>query len=74
VRISSAVVARSNRALVLQETGYGSVIYFPEEDVSLDRLQPTNDRTTCPFKGEANYFAARDAVTAPPIAWTYPAL
>ncbi len=74
VRISDTVIAGSNRALVLQETGYESAIYFPPEDVTLDRMQATSDRTTCPFKGEANYFADRNAAAEPPVAWTYPAV
>ena len=68
------VLASSNRALELQEASYESVIYFPREDVSLDLMQPSSDRTTCPFKGEASYFSAPDAGTGSPIAWTYPAV
>ena len=65
------VLASSKRALVLEETGYGPVVYFPPEDIVAERLSPIEHLTTCPFKGEAHYFANRDAPAEPPVAWTY---
>ena len=73
-RLGDIVLADSTRAQVLNETGFEPVIYFPSEDVSMGNLLPTDDRTTCPFKGEARYFVSAVAKDARPIAWTYPAV
>ncbi len=71
-RVGAIVLANSNRALVLGETGYETVIYFPREDVFLGRMQSTSDKTTCPFKGEARYFAQANDAKNQAVAWTYP--
>lgn len=68
------VLAQSRRALVVEETGYERVIYFPPTDVSMQRLIQTDDRSTCPFKGEARYFVHAMNVNTQPIAWTYPSV
>src|SRR4030095_8593376 len=46
----------SRRVLLLRETGHLPVYYFPPEDVRADLLQPTDQHTRCPFKGEASYW------------------
>ncbi len=69
-RLGDTVLADSENALVLREANYPPVIYFPRDDVSLSRLVATDTSTTCPFKGDASYFAATDPATD--IAWTYP--
>ena len=74
VRVGGTVVASSRRALVLKESGYEPVVYFPSDDVVADWLTPIDRLTTCPFKGEAHYFADRDAETDEPVAWTYPSV
>ena len=73
-QLSELVLATSTRTKVLKETGYEPVIYFPAEDVSMSHLTQTDDRTTCPFKGEARYFVNATAEDGRPIAWTYPAV
>ena len=69
-RIGDEVLADSAGALILQEANYPPVVYFPREDVSLTRLVETDSKTTCPFKGQAAYFAVSGA--RDDIAWTYP--
>jgi uncharacterized protein (DUF427 family)/putative intracellular protease/amidase len=49
-------VAESRNALLLRETGLAPVTYFPIDDVRMDLLEPSDHRTTCPFKGEATYW------------------
>ena len=56
VHDGDVVLADSHKTLIVEETGYERVIYFPPEDVSTERLVQTEDRSTCPFKGEARYF------------------
>ncbi len=74
VRDGDVVLADSHRTRLVEETGYERVIYFPPEDVSLERLIQNDDRTTCPFKGEARYFVHAAAKNGQPLAWTYPSV
>ena len=73
-RDGDAVLADSHETLIVEETGYERVIYFPPEDVSTKRLVQTEDRTTCPFKGEARYFVNGVTNNGQPLAWTYPSV
>ncbi len=66
-QLGGRLLADSENVLIVEESGYGEVVYFPPQDVSLDLLSETDSRTTCPFKGEASYFSAED--TKPDIAW-----
>lgn len=68
-----ALLADSGDALVLQESNYAPVVYFPRADVRLDRLVETKTKTTCPFKGEASYFRIDAVDECDDVAWTYPA-
>jgi uncharacterized protein (DUF427 family) len=58
VRVSfgGAVIADSRAALRVEETGHGPVHYVPEKDVRMDLLQPTANKTYCPFKGDCSYW------------------
>ncbi len=74
VRDGDVVLADSRKTLIVEETGYERVIYFPPEDVSMEHLFQTEDRSTCPFKGEARYFVHNVAKNGQPLAWTYPSV
>jgi uncharacterized protein (DUF427 family) len=56
-RWGGEVVAESQDALLLRETGLPPVTYFPIDDVRLDLLHRTEHHTRCPFKGEASYWS-----------------
>jgi adenylate cyclase len=56
VVFNGETVAHSDRVLVMHETGYRPVAYVPREDVRMDLLQPTEQHTHCPFKGDASYW------------------
>jgi acyl-CoA thioesterase-2 len=73
-RFRGAIVADSERALVVTETKHDAVVYFPREDVHLEHLKRTDHQTFCPFKGDASYWTLRvgDDV-AENIAWSYEA-
>ena len=47
--------------------------YFPPDSVKRDYLQESDTHTTCPWKGEANYYTVvvSDAVNKD-AAWYYP--
>jgi uncharacterized protein (DUF427 family) len=74
VRVGQILVADSTTTLLVEETGYEPVVYFPPGEVSMDYLVQTEQRTTCPFKGEARYFVDISGKTSEPVAWTYPAV
>ncbi|MEU9628442.1 DUF427 domain-containing protein [Streptomyces luteogriseus] len=63
------VLAESDRALVLRETGCPERYYIPPEDVRLDLLKPSDTQTYCPFKGTASYWSRPDAED---LVWAYP--
>ena len=71
--LGNVLLADSGDALVLQESNYAPVVYFPRADVRLDRLVETETKTTCPFKGEASYFRIDAVDEGDDVAWTYPA-
>ena len=66
------LLAESTRALNLHEGEYPVVVYIPREDVSMDRLQRTEESTHCPFKGDASYWTiAVDGQEAENAVWSY---
>ena len=72
VRAGGAVIAESANALELQEGNYPVAIYFPRADVAMAFLDASDQRSTCPYKGEASYFGI--AAKSGPIenaVWTY---
>jgi uncharacterized protein (DUF427 family) len=58
VRLGDQILADSDRALRLEETGLPPRYYVPKDDVRMELLEPTTFHTTCPFKGEASYWTA----------------
>ncbi|HEY5431162.1 MAG TPA: DUF427 domain-containing protein [Solirubrobacteraceae bacterium] len=65
-------IARSDRALTLEEAGHGPVQYVPLADVDAAVLTGTEHETYCPYKGNASYYS----VTTPDgelenVIWTY---
>src|SRR5689334_7731649 len=57
VFFNGEVIADSKRALLLRETNITPVYYFPQEDVRMDLMTPTDLHTRCPYKGEASYWS-----------------
>jgi uncharacterized protein (DUF427 family) len=72
VRLGGRVLAATDGALKLDETGLPSRYYLPRNDVRMDLLRPTTFHTTCPFKGEASYWSIDiDGETHDGIVWSY---
>ncbi len=72
VRSAGAVIAESSRALELVEGTAPGVIYFPRDDIAMEFLDKTESSTTCPFKGQATYFAIHGkSGVLPDAAWSY---
>lgn len=72
VIVNGETIASTDRALALDEANYDRVIYFPPDDVRTELLQSSDSRTTCPFKGEARYYAAEIEGGNTDVAWFYP--
>jgi uncharacterized protein (DUF427 family) len=65
-------IGETTRALELSEAGLKPVAYIPREDVDMRLLDRTDRVTTCPYKGEANYYSIRDDNAHDDNAvWTY---
>ena len=67
MRINGETVADSKRALALTEGSLPMRWYIPREDISAE-LEPSERRTTCPFKGEATHFSVGGEEA---VAWSY---
>jgi uncharacterized protein (DUF427 family) len=67
VRINGRTVADSERALALTEGSLPMRWYIPREDISAE-LEPSERRTTCPFKGEATHYSVGGEEA---VAWSY---
>ncbi len=72
VAFNGATIADSKRTRLLRETGARPIYYFPREDVRMDLLERSDQRTHCPYKGDASYWSVRvgDRV-AEDAAWSY---
>lgn len=65
-------VARSSRALKMQEASYPPVYYVPLDDVDRAALSRTAQRTYCPYKGDASYYNVTVGIeSAENAVWAY---
>ena len=66
-------IADSKRVMLVRETGFLPVYYFPRDDVRSQRLVASAYRSQDPFKGEATYWSvAVGDRQADDAAWSYP--
>ncbi|MGB0683664.1 MAG: DUF427 domain-containing protein [Magnetovibrionaceae bacterium] len=73
VRFNQQIIADTARAQVLREGSRPAVYYLPLADVRQEYLDPTDHRTFCPFKGEANYWSIKvGEAFAENAIWGYP--
>jgi uncharacterized protein (DUF427 family) len=56
---AGVTLADTGRAVLLFETGLPIRPYVPLQDVDARRLEPSDTRTRCPYKGEAQYYHVR---------------
>ena len=68
VELDGQVLAASDRAVALDETGLPTRLYLPRDEVRMDLLSPSGTTSHCPFKGDATYFSAAGAKDA---FWVY---
>ena len=67
VRAGGDVVARSERPVVVAETGLPLRFYLPREDVLAD-LRPSATTASCQYKGESSYWSLD---TVEDVGWSY---
>lgn len=73
VVFADVTIADSKRAMLLHEFGRLPVFYFPMEDVRMDVMEATEQRTSSPLKGDASYWTMRIGNrVAENAAWSYP--
>lgn len=74
VSMGGAVVADSHSPVLLFETDLPTRFYFPRDDVRLDLLVPTSNRSACPYKGFAeDYWSMPGVPEGDNVAWSYAA-
>ena len=72
VLVAGRVIADTRNALTLKEASYQPVLYIPRADTEMSLLAPTDHRTHCPYKGDANYFTISvDGRSAENAVWSY---
>ncbi|MAF46797.1 MAG: DUF427 domain-containing protein [Rhodospirillales bacterium] len=59
IEFNGETIAESDRVIAVHESRLLPAYYFPIEDVHMDNLVPSDLRTLCAFKGEANYWDLR---------------
>ena len=71
--LAGDVIAESDAALVMHETGYPPRVYFPIAQVTAGVLERTDHKTHCPFKGDAAYWTvSAGGARLENGAWGYP--
>jgi len=72
VAIDGVELADSREPVLLFETGLPTRYYLPREDVRLGLLEPSSNRSRCPYKGATGqYWSVRGNPDATNIAWSY---
>ncbi|KIY73117.1 DUF427-domain-containing protein [Cylindrobasidium torrendii FP15055 ss-10] len=74
IKVDGVEIARTSRPLLVLETNLIPRFYVPLADCHLDLLTPSDLKTGCPYKGEANYFHIQATTSAPlreNLAWFY---
>ena len=57
VKVDGTVVAESSVFWMLIETGLPVRYYLPKTSANMELLEPTKTVTSCPYKGDANYYS-----------------
>lgn len=72
VEVDGEIIADSSEIIVVDEDRRPKRLYFPRVDVKAGVLQPSDTRSSCPFKGEASYFHLEvGGQTLKDAAWSY---
>lgn len=73
VIVAGETLAETRNPKLLFETGFPTRYYFPQQDVRMDLLEPSNLKTRCPYKGIASYWSVKvGEQIMKNIVWGYP--
>ena len=71
--LGGETVVDTKRSVLMRERGHTPVYYFPQADVRMDLMTPTDHSSHCPRKGDASYWSlTADGRTVEKAAWAYP--
>ena len=70
VRTDTDVIAETLQPILVDEQDHGLVLYVPREDVQMEKLEPSEQVTYCPFKGQATHWRLA-GTDGPDVAWSY---
>ncbi len=74
VELDGVRLADSTRPVLLFETGLPTRYYLPRDDVERTALEPTSNRSLCPYKGVADeYWSVTGNPDATDVVWSYSA-
>jgi uncharacterized protein (DUF427 family) len=72
VTVAGRTIADTKAALVLREAAYPPVYYIPRQDVDMTQLTRTQNRSHCPYKGDASYYSVTaGGERSKNAVWTY---
>jgi uncharacterized protein (DUF427 family) len=67
ILIGDEVIAQTDSAVLLSETGYPVRAYIAREDIHVS-IEPSDKTSFCPFKGDASYWTVGGIEN---VAWSY---
>ncbi|MGV9835148.1 DUF427 domain-containing protein [Nocardia niigatensis] len=72
VELDGETLADSHSPRILFETGLPARYYLPLTDIRMDLLRPSATKTSCPYKGHAEYWNVQLGETSyPDLVWIY---
>ncbi|MVU79343.1 DUF427 domain-containing protein [Nocardia sp. ET3-3] len=72
VELDGHTLADSHSPHILFETGLPARYYLPLTDIRLDLLRPSETKTSCPYKGHAEYWTIQlGEASYPDLVWIY---
>jgi len=73
VHLDGVVLVDADAYFELKEAAYPAAAYIPRSAADMSRLERSDHKTWCPYKGEASYFHIRnaDGSRVENAIWTY---
>lgn len=66
------LIADSDDAIIVHESGANPAVYFPRDSVSTDYMSRTERTSQCPYRGEATYYTLlMDGNLAENAVWSF---